>query len=33
MRREKGILYTSLYCEKWASDWGEAITKKKALRT
>ena len=33
MRREKNIPYTSLYCERWASDWGEAVTKEKALRT
>ena len=33
MRSDKGISYTSLFCEKWASDWGEAVTGKKALRT
>lgn len=33
MRRDKEIRYTSLYCEKWASDWGEKMTGRKALRT
>lgn len=32
LRQEKNILYTSFYCEKWASDWGEKVTGKKALR-
>ena len=32
LRKKKNILYTWLYCEKWASDWGEAVTKEKAIR-
>ena len=32
LREKKNIRYTSFYCEKWASDWGEAVTKKKAIR-
>ena len=30
MRREKKIPYTKFYCEKWASYWGEKVTKEKA---
>jgi hypothetical protein len=30
MRRKKNIPYTGLYCEKWASLWGEKVTKEKA---
>lgn len=30
MRREKGIPYSRLYCEHWASKWGEKVTKEKA---
>lgn len=32
MRQQKNIRYTSFYCEKWASDWGEKVTGKKAIR-
>ena len=31
LRREKQIPYNWLYCEKWASKWGEKITKQNAL--
>jgi hypothetical protein len=30
IRREKHIPYTRFYCEKWASHWGEKVTKDKA---
>ncbi|MBO4473296.1 MAG: DUF2809 domain-containing protein [Clostridiales bacterium] len=30
MRRRKNIPYSRLYCEKWASKWGEKVTKEKA---
>lgn len=30
MRREKHIPYSSLFCEHWASSWGEKVTKEKA---
>ena len=30
LRNERGIQYTWLYCEKWASYWGEKITKERA---
>lgn len=30
MRRKKNIPYSKLYCEKWASHWGEKVTKEKA---
>lgn len=30
MRQEKHIPYTRFYCEKWASRWGEKVTKDKA---
>ena len=33
LRDRKGIRYTDLFCERWASDWGEKVTGKKALRT
>ena len=33
LRDNKDIRYTDLFCEKWASDWGEIITKEEALRT
>ena len=32
LREKKHILYTWLFCEKWASDWGEKVTKEKAIR-
>jgi len=32
IRREKKIPYTWLFCEKWASYWGEKATKEKAIR-
>ena len=31
MRAQKGIPYTKLYCEKWASRLGEKVTKEKAI--
>ncbi|MCR4647781.1 MAG: DUF2809 domain-containing protein [Lachnospiraceae bacterium] len=31
LRIEKKIPYTWLYCEKWASYWGEKVTKEKAI--
>lgn len=31
LRMKKQIPYTWLYCEKWASKWGEKVTKQKAL--
>ena len=30
MRREKHIPYTRFYCERWASSWGEKVTKEEA---
>lgn len=30
MRNEKHLPYSHLYCEKWASYWGEKVTKEKA---
>lgn len=30
MRQKKNIPYSKLYCEKWASHWGEKVTKEKA---
>ncbi|MCR5829070.1 MAG: hypothetical protein K6F93_01800 [Lachnospiraceae bacterium] len=30
-RREQNIRYTSCFVESWASKWGEAVTKKKAV--
>ncbi|MBP5492626.1 MAG: DUF2809 domain-containing protein [Clostridiales bacterium] len=30
LRKEKHIPYTKFYCEKWASHWGEKVTKEKA---
>ena len=32
MRSKKKMPYTWLFCEKWASLWGEKITKHKAIR-
>ena len=32
IRRKKNIPYTWLFCEKWASSWGEKVTKEKAIR-
>ena len=29
-RKRKNIPYSKLYCEKWASKWGEKVTKEKA---
>lgn len=31
IRRKKNIPYTWLFCEKWASSWGEKVTKEKAI--
>ncbi len=31
MRKEKGIKYTDLYCEKWASGMGEKLSKQPAV--
>lgn len=31
LRAQKGIPYTKLYCEKWASRLGEKVTKEKAI--
>ena len=30
MRQKKHIPYSKLYCEHWASYWGEKVTKEKA---
>ena len=30
MRREKHIPYTRFFCERWASSWGEKVTKEEA---
>ena len=30
LRRKKNIPYSKLYCEHWASKWGEKVTKEKA---
>ena len=30
LRREKNIPYSRLYCEKWASKWGEKVSKEEA---
>ena len=31
MRQEKNLKYTWMFCEKWASYWGEKVTKKEAV--
>ena len=30
MRKEKGVPYVALYCESWASKWGELVTGEEA---
>ena len=30
LRQEKGIRYVALYCESWASKWGELVTGEEA---
>lgn len=31
LRREKGVPYTACFVERWASKWGELVTKEKAV--